>query len=220
MLNFFTNSGLFNPILLRYNRSEINLKGQEMEVIDQKKSPTNTTAPTIKLDLACGQTPREGFEGVDAYAPNPKHKVDLLQFPWPWQDSSVDEIFCSHFIEHIPMEERAGKDLFFCFFDECYRILKPNGIMTVICPSARSNRAFMDPTHRRFIVGESFLYLSDSWRKKNKLDHYHVNCNFHAQVSPITVEELRKEDPQTQNRLIMHYWNVVLDWQASLKAIK
>lgn len=175
---------------------------------------------TIKLDLACGQTPREGFEGVDAYAPNVKYKINLLQFPWPWQDSSVDEIHSSHFIEHIPMEVREEKDLLFCFFDECYRILKPEGLMTVICPAARHNRAFQDPTHRRFIVAETFLYFNAEWRNANKLDHYHVNCNFNAKITPIIPADVMQKDPVTRNHLINHCWNVVADWHVVLQKIK
>lgn len=70
----------------------------------------------IKLDLACGQTPKEGYEGVDMYAPNAKYKINLNEFPWPWADSSVDAIYCAHFIEHIPAEDLNGKDRLFCFF--------------------------------------------------------------------------------------------------------
>ena len=56
----------------------------------------------LKLDLGAGQSPREGFEGVDLNAPNPAHRVDLFSYPMPWEDSSVDELHCSHFIEHLP----------------------------------------------------------------------------------------------------------------------
>ncbi len=125
----------------------------------------------LKLDLACGQMPHEGFEGVDLWE-GAKHRLDLFRCPWPWEDGSVEELHCSHFIEHIPMEEiehnGRKKDRLFAFFDECYRILKPGGRMTVFCPNARSNRAFQDPTHRRFIVAETFLYLHKPWRVANK----------------------------------------------------
>lgn len=186
------------------------------EILEKNKNNLSL----IKLDLASGQSPREGYEGVDAFAPNAKYQVDLLKFPWPWADSSVDAIHCSHFIEHIPMEERNGKDMLFCFFDECYRILKPNAEMTVICPSARSNRAFQDPTHRRFIVAETFLYFDAEWRKQNKLDHYNVSCNFTAKISPMLTADTQKEDPVVLKRLINHYWNIVHDWRADLKTIK
>lgn len=176
-------------------------------------------ARELKLDLACGQSPREGFEGVDVWE-GAKHRVDLLQFPWPWETSSVDELHCSHFIEHIPMETRGGKDLFFAFFDECWRIVKPGSRMTVICPNARSNRAFQDPTHRRFIVAETFLYLHKPWREAQKLGHYNVECNFHVQCDPIVPAEITLLHPEAQMRRFTESWNTILDWQAVLTPIK
>jgi predicted SAM-dependent methyltransferase len=124
------------------------------------------TSPPVRLNLACGQVPRDGFEGVDLWS-GATHQMDLLKFPWKWASSSVDELYSAHFVEHIPMElTPSGQDLFLAFFDECWRILKNGGVMTVVCPNARSNRAFQDPTHRRFIVGETFMYLSDEWRTR------------------------------------------------------
>jgi len=177
----------------------------------------------LRLDLASGQTPREGFDGVDLWS-GARHSIDLLKFPWPWKDSSVDELHCSHFIEHIPMEYLSiggrRKDLFFAFFDECWRVLKKDAKLTVICPNARSNRAFQDPTHRRFIVAETFLYLHRPWRESQKLDHYAVDCNFHVQCDPIVPAEIGLLHPEAQMRRFTESWNVILDWQATLTAIK
>lgn len=186
----------------------------------EAKTPANATITPVKLDLASGQSPREGYEGVDLFAPNAKYKVDLLKFPWPWPDSSVDTLHCSHFIEHIPTENYQDKDLFFCFFDECYRILKPNALMTLFCPCGRSNRAFQDPTHRRFIVAETFQYLNEDWRKIQKLDHYNVDCNFAVKINPIIPVEVQNENESLRNKMMMHYWNIIIDWQIILKAIK
>lgn len=120
----------------------------------------------------------------------------------------------------------AGKDLFFAFFDECWRILEktsnpaqPAGVMTVLCPCARSNRAFQDPTHRRFIVAETFLYLNRDWRKLNKLDHYRVDCHFGIDVVPIIPTELSLLHPEAQQRRFNENWNTVMDWQARLVAV-
>jgi len=196
-------------------------------------SPITMSKPdvTLKLDLAAGQSPREGFEGVDIW-PQSKHVVNLMQYPWPFEDNSVDELHCSHFAEHIPMifvddtgaEVSMGmegaKEAMFKFFDECHRILRPEGWMTVIVPCARSNRGFQDPTHRRFFVAESFLYLSKQWRDINKLDHYNVACDFGIDVVPIIPTELAVLSPEVQHRRFNGEWNTVLDWQAKLKAIK
>lgn len=209
--------------------------------------------PTLKLDLACGQSPREGFEGVDLLAPNAQHKVDLTKFPWPWADNSVLELHCSHYVEHIPcreVEERdvlaptgvipggerqivsvaeqklerlqrfVGQDMFLAFFDECYRILVPDGAMKVIVPCGRSNRAFQDPTHRRFLMQESFLYLNAEWRRLNKLDHYRARCNFGASANPTIPVEMTLLHPEAWNRRFNESWNVVIDWMVDLKVIK
>jgi len=207
---------------------------------------TTTTAPPLeivrapakelRLDLACGQSPREGFEGVDLW-PGAKHQVNLMNFPWPWADDSVDELHCSHFVEHLPMVYVTSKgdqvpvptgpedkDLFFAFFDECWRILRPGGLMTVIVPALRSNRAFQDPTHRRFIPAESFLYLHRGWRELNRLDHYSIRSDFRGSSSDappevqgqVPIEEgLRSIEVQMVRSQTL--WNVVADWVAKLK---
>jgi len=191
---------------------------------------------SVRLDLACGLNPREGFEGVDLYGDVAKHKVDLWKFPWPWADSSVDELHSSHFVEHLParpVETRdlvpslrkkrtaaeksyIDKDFFFAFFDECYRILKPGGTMLVIVPNARSSRAFQDPTHRRFIVAETFLYLAKEWRRQCGLSHYNTVSDFAVNIVPIIPKELELLNPEAQQRRFNENWNTILDWQASL----
>jgi len=186
----------------------------------------------LKLDLGCGQNVREGFEGVDLHAPNAKHRVDLLKFPWPWADASVDEIHCSHFIEHIPLrdvEERdllaphhpyLGKDLLFAFFDEAYRVLRPDSHMTVICPSVRSERAFQDPTHRRFIAQATFFYLAVPERKAMGLSHYRADCDFEGNVSFTHDAELTIRAAEYQQRVFKEAWNAIQDYVVKLKAIK
>lgn len=175
----------------------------------------------LKLDLGCGQSPKEGFEGVDIGGDVAKYKQDLLKFPWQWEASSVDELHTSHFIEHIPMGvDDTGKDLFFAFFDECHRILKPKGTMTVIWPALQSVRAFQDPTHRRFIPAESMLYLSAEWRKLNKLDHYRVSCDFAVNVNPTVQQAEALRHPTVGSNRMRELWNVAVDFHAVLTALK
>jgi len=186
----------------------------------------------VKLDLAAGQRPREGFEGVDIW-PQSKHVVDLTKFPWPFEDNSVEELHCSHYVEHIPAREieardladpkrtdLLGKDHLFAFFDECFRILKPGGDMRVIVPALRNNRAFQDPTHRRFLPAETFLYLNAEWRKMNMLDHYRADCNFGVNINPTVPVEINLLNPETANVRMNNYWNVIIDWDATLKSLK
>lgn len=156
-----------------------------------------TAKKVIKLSLACGQNKPEGFLGVDI-APGEGVDIvqDLFDFPWKFEDNSVDEIECSHFVEHIPhiIEGRGMKagydDVFYKFFDEVHRILKPaefdpsnpnvptKGFAKIVTPYYSSIRAWQDPTHMRAISEASYLYLNKKWREDNKLSHYPVQCNF------------------------------------------
>jgi predicted SAM-dependent methyltransferase len=58
--------------------------------------------PPVRIDLGCGTTPKAGFIGID-HVPGPAvdHVVDLLHDALPFEDHSVDEVFSSHFFEHI-----------------------------------------------------------------------------------------------------------------------
>jgi hypothetical protein len=147
--------------------------------------------PTIKLDLGCGQNKQTGYTGVDLYAPGADVKLDLMAskltqggmefIKWPWKDNSVDELFASHFVEHIPSCLRWP------FFEECYRILKPEGTMRIFVPNWKSERAYGDMTHQwPPVTAMFFLYLNKGWREANKLTYgpYDVQANFDHQAGP------------------------------------
>lgn len=182
-----------------------------------------------KVDIACGDNKKDGYFGVDLMQTASSDLVmNVLKFPWPFEDDSIEAIHCSHFIEHIPMAyvsptgeyklvpDEHDKDLLFAFFDECYRILKPGGVLTLIAPNARSNRGWQDATHRRFIVAETFLYTAQWWRENNKLSHYNVECNFLGDCNPMVSQELTLMHPEAAQRHMQYYWNTIADWQAVL----
>lgn len=219
---------------------EIERLRAQLAELEKEAPPLVEASPRVvrKLDLGCGQNPKEGFEGVDLYGDKAKHKVDLFKFPWPFESDSVDEIHASHFLEHIPAREIEGRDLtsptigdsdlysrllgqdmLFAFMDECYRILKKDSWMHVVVPSGRSSRAFWDPTHRRFFMQETFLYFSAEWRKMNGLDHYRVNCNFGVNVGQTMPQEEGLRSAEVQADRFAHLWNVTVDWVAQLKKL-
>lgn len=129
---------------------------------------------SVKLDLACGQTKREGFIGIDIA---PCEGVDIVHdlrvLPWPFEDESVDEVFCSHFLEHLDGIERIA------FMQELWRVMKVDATATIITPYWSSVRAIQDPTHKWPPIAEnSYLYWNQAWMRTNKLEHYNIKCNF------------------------------------------
>lgn len=96
---------------------------------------------------------------------------DLFKYPWPLPSATYEGALLSHIAEHIPHtinadDSERGRylaslpDGFYAFFAELYRVTKPNAPIHVIYPYALSTGAFQDPTHHRYIVPETFSYLT------------------------------------------------------------
>lgn len=168
-------------------------------------------APRLCIDLGCGQSKREGFKGVDKYeAPGVDIVHDLLTFPWPFEDNSVDEAHSSHFVEHIDGELRIP------FFAELYRVLKPGATALMITPAADSNRALQDPTHKFPPVVPEFYqcYLNKEWREVNKLTHgmYETPCNFAVQQINVGLDpSLMARNDDYRQFAMRHYRNSTTD---------
>lgn len=162
-----------------------------------------------KLDLGAGQNCREGFESVDIHE-DAEHQVDLFSFPWPFEDESVEEIHCSHFVEHTP-------DLV-AFMNEMWRIMVPGATATIIHPFLKSDRAFQDPTHTRFIPDVTWWYFNEEWRKAQKLDHYPIETDFQvANIQSEWIHPWNTRSHEAQQFALRHYWNVVTDLVVTLK---
>lgn len=180
----------------------------------------------VKLDLGCGRRCLEGYEGVDVSDKvGATHVLDLLDgSPWPWADGTVDEIHCSHFIEHIPMSSVGGQDMLFWFFDQSWRVLREDGMLRLQWPALKSERAFQDPTHRRFIPAATMQYMSRSWRELNGLDHYVVACNFGIeQLGFVPGEHLATNastmTDESKSSFIARTWEATVDTVAVLRRL-
>lgn len=116
----------------------------------------------MKLDLGCGTVKKDGFLGVDAREFSGVDVVCDLTGPWPWKDDTVDEVYCSHMVEHLTQVQRIH------FANELYRVLKKGAKATIITPDAGSpDRAFGDPTHNwPPVVAMAYQYWHREWRMK------------------------------------------------------
>lgn len=87
--------------------------------------------------------------------------ADLGKPDWPFEDSSIHEVFSAHCLEHI---EDWG-----VFFRELYRICAHGAIVRLIGPTVFSDAYWADPTHKRPFTAKFFNdYLSASSRAKMK----------------------------------------------------
>ena len=179
-----------------------------------KEQTPKTNGHLFKLDIACGNNKQKGFKGIDIIGKGTQADIvhDLNKFPWPFEANSVDEIFCSHYIEHVP-------DLM-AFMNEIGRILKVGSRVMFIAPYYTSIRAWQDPTHVRAISEASFLYYGKEWRKINRLEHYPINCNFKIESINYAFDtEWRDKSADAIQYAMKHFWNVASDIQVILRKL-
>ncbi|MGH7175547.1 MAG: class I SAM-dependent methyltransferase [Minisyncoccia bacterium] len=128
----------------------------------------------IRLNLACGGVVLGGWQNLDyeSRVPGVIHADLLKGIPYP--DAVVDEILASHFLEHLKLRTEAVP-----FLQECERVLKPGGVLSLITPDfAMLNRVRWFDYHfnrfrnrreqRRWLVGATFGEGRTAW-------DYHVS---------------------------------------------
>ena len=105
----------------------------------------------LKLDLGSGMNPAPGYTSVDKYAaakPDVVHDLEVV--PWPFEDSSVEEVRLSHVLEHLG----ETTDSFRGIIQELYRVCAPGALIHIAVPHPFSTAFVSDPTHVRPITPE------------------------------------------------------------------
>jgi len=92
----------------------------------------------IKLHLGCGQHRLEGWENLDYPA------VDIRKL-LIWGNGSVEYIFTEHVIEHLTPQEGWR------FFEECYRVLAPWGVVRTTFPDIVKVWSHKTPSYMNFL---------------------------------------------------------------------
>lgn len=111
-------------------------------------------SPPMRLDLGCGAFKRAGYIGIDNYASETQwhdheSKIDInwdLSQGIPFEDSSVDAIYTSHFLEHVNMD---------FLLREMFRVAKPGTEIHIVVPYANSAEG-MYPGHTNFLTEKYF----------------------------------------------------------------
>jgi hypothetical protein len=191
----------------------------------------------FNLDLGSGPNPRPGFHGVDALAFPGVARANLGRAPWVFEpgalphlveaaagwvlpDSCVDEAHSSHFLEHLTNLNGAWERV--QFFNELWRVLKPNAGCTIIIPHWCSSRYYGDPTHKEPFSEFGFYYLSKQWRVDAKnaphadADHNPngYSCHFDASWGPVPHPALNVRAAEHRQFALEWYKEAATDLQA------
>lgn len=130
--------------------------------------PKGNQAESLKINLGAGRKKLEDFVNVD-FDPdlNPDVVWDLNQVPYPFENESAEFIEGTQVLEHLQLHVLD-------FFKECYRILKPEGVLHLDFPNP-----FWWKNRLRFLFGQ--FEWNNAWHP------YHVKL-----VKPsLLVQELR-----------------------------
>jgi len=98
--------------------------------------------------------------------------------PLPFANDSFDRAVAIHVLEHIG---RQGDTVgWFQFWEELYRVLKPNGTISFESPLFSSVWAWADPSHTRALSPQSFVYFNQaSYRlEPSSISPYRIRCDF------------------------------------------
>lgn len=91
------------------------------------------------LNLGCGARFHPAWENVDMYPHGPGVRIHDLTKKIPYEDGTFDVVYHSHVLEHFP-KQKAPR-----FLSDCYRVLKPGGVIRVAVPDLESiARLYLD----------------------------------------------------------------------------
>jgi len=107
----------------------------------------------MKLNLGCGTDYKEGYVNVDQGECRCDVKHDLEIFPWPFEDSSAEEMWFQHIFEHFSPAN------FLNIVREIYRVSKNGATVTLISPHAGSDNYWTDPTHQMPLTARTFDFF-------------------------------------------------------------
>ena len=120
--------------------------------------------PELALaDIGVGPVKQvEGAIGIDRHPGTQVDVVADLEEGVPLGDDALDHVFAVHVLEHV--RELVG------LMAELHRVLRPTGVLHVLCPHWQHVNAVADPTHVRSVDGQMFAWFcrerpgSPAWR--------------------------------------------------------
>lgn len=148
-----------------------------------------------RVDLS-PQGPLEGFE------------KGVYNHGWklPYEDNSLDEV------RVMDLFQKFDGDQQMLFMNELYRVLKPKSGALIGTPYGGSNKAWQNPTNKRPIFGETYLYYNKGFRDQNGLDIPQIQTDFDISFPFQALDDMLKtRHHEAQQWMAKHLVNSIHD---------
>ncbi len=153
----------------------------------------------MKLNIGCGFNKLDGYINVDQL---PECAPDVLwnleETPWPFAESSIEELVAHHVLEHLGQETKV----FCAILKELYRLMRHGGLMKITVPHPLHPTYISDPTHVRPFLGNTFEMMNRAknldWAKRN------VNVTMLAlmlDINFVTMEAVQRYDAPWRKKI-------------------
>ena len=116
------------------------------------------------LNVGCGRRFHASWTNIDLDSCDPEVQQHDITQGLPFKDDSFDAVYHSHVLEHL--DPRDGEAL----LDECFRVLKPNGVLRIVVPNLEQIATLYLNYHRQAWAGENGAAVNYRWMKLELLD--------------------------------------------------
>lgn len=131
---------------------------------EQQSPGTNRATGAKLLNVGCGRRYHGGWINLDLDSTDPSVIEHDATDGLPFGDNHFDAVYHSHVLEHI--EPSQGESL----IAECYRVLKPGGVLRIVVPDLeRIARLYLE-NHDLAWQGDDTAGINYNWMKIELLD--------------------------------------------------
>jgi len=157
-------------------------------------STQRTKTSSVGLNLGCGMVAIPGFVGVDR-EPGPSVEVQADVRRLPFRDSSIDEVYAAHVIEHLHEPD--------AFMRELHRVLKIGGRAVIRTP--RGLWGLLDPFHYHAFDEHSFdVWTGRQFASLQPQYLFDLESTYVSWESGFLMWHLGRYAPWLANRLPQH----------------
>jgi predicted SAM-dependent methyltransferase len=110
------------------------IRAERAHRIGRKKAKRLLEQRDLKLNVGCGPVVKPGWVNIDLFPQSPEVLPIDLRRDLPFSDASASIVYAEHVFEHLEYPDEAHH-----FLGEVYRVLQPDGLLSLAMPDAEAS---------------------------------------------------------------------------------